>query len=265
MRRPYIGITGAVTRDEVRYICDQFSETDSLNLMHQPMIGILASKKTLNGEEVENRRYPSIENLPGLMEEARKNDSVLTMLHYNTSRKRDDQWSLEVIRALEGVYSDGLCDAIQLNMVWPEIDQIISIKEQMSGLGIVLQLSKSAMNERTPEEIGEMVNRYDHTIDYVLIDPSGGRGLNFNVEESVEVYLEIKRRRMDLVVGFAGGLNGENVGEVVRSVGERIGNGSFCIDVEKGVRDEQSEKYGDDVLNNRKVSEFIQGTMSILS
>src|SRR3989344_2655215 len=98
--RPYVGVTGAVSRKEVREICTEFSKVGySDKSQHIPMLGFLVSYKTLN-REAGNRRYPHMASLLSLLEVA--NEDVLTMIHYNS--KEMPTLYEQVARIFDGMY-----------------------------------------------------------------------------------------------------------------------------------------------------------------
>ncbi|MFA6461960.1 MAG: hypothetical protein WCV90_06880 [Candidatus Woesearchaeota archaeon] len=183
--KAYVGITGPVSVQETRDICKEFSEVVySMDSPHIPMLGFLVSYKTLNEQPTQNRRYPPINALKDLLRATDKR--VLTMVHYNS--KEVDTLSTQVAQIFNGIYEEGLCKAIQLNIVWPDIGQVDRIKEQHPDMQIVFQASHKAMEGKTPNQIATGVRCYGDSISYVLIDPSGGRGMPFDLESSVAIY-----------------------------------------------------------------------------
>jgi len=258
MEKPYIGITGPISIQETKDVCKEFSNAGySMKSQHVPMLGFLASNKTINNQVIQNKRYPSIKSLPELL---RATDSqVLTMIHYNS--REIETLSNQIAQIFDGIYENGLCRAIQLNIVWPDIGQVSKIKEQYSEMQIVFQASNKAMLEKTPNQIAKGVRSYGDSLSYVLIDPSGGRGLPFNLESSVAIYSELKEQCPDLTIGFAGGFTGENVKPRLKELFQRTKDDNFCIDAEGGLRDKISSKYGDDSLNLKKVREYIQSSL----
>jgi len=258
MEKPYIGITGPTSIQETRDICKEFFKAGySMKSQHIPMLGFLANNKTPNNQAVQNKRYPSVKSLPELL---RATDSqVLTMIHYNS--REIETLSNQVAQIFDGIYENGLCRAIQLNIVWPNIGQVSKIKEQYPEMQIVFQASNKVMLEKTPNQIAKGVRSYGDSLSYVLIDPSGGRGLPFNLESSVAIYSELKEQCPDLTIGFAGGFTGENVEPRLKELFQRTKDDNFCIDAEGGLRDKISSKYGDDLLNLKKVREYIQSSL----
>jgi len=257
--KPYVGITGPVNLQETKDICKEFQNAGYFfETTHIPMLGFLMSYKKLNNQSLQNRRYPEFNELPELLQATNKN--VLRMIHYNT--KQTDTLSEQIEMIFDGLYETELCRSLQLNIVWPEINQVKKIKEKHPDMLIVFQASHKAMEGRTPEQIAKGIKEYNGLIEYVLIDPSGGRGMPFDLETSLKIYSQIKEKNPNLTIGFAGGLSGENVASRVNDIIKKIGN-DFCIDAEGGLRDKLSEEYGDDTLNINKVKDYLQESIVI--
>jgi hypothetical protein len=249
---PYVGITGPVTLDEVRQVGQAFEEAGfTQNTIHVPMIGILASYKTLQGQKTTNKRYPSYGGVQTLLREA--SNFGLAMVHYN-SRERDT-----LVGQLDTILSncEGVCNGVQLNIAWPQIQSLKSIRELHSDVAFVIQLSHTAMQGLDPKQIAEKVQDYGNLANYVLIDPSGGRGKEFDIENSLQIYEQLKLAVPDSTIGFAGGFRGENVCLRTRTLRERIGK-DFCIDAEGGLRDKITEEIGEDTLNMDKVRSYLK-------
>ena len=255
--KPYVGITGPVTEQEVNYIVTQFASCGySMSSNHLPMLGFLVSQKTLNEEHVNNRRYPEFKYLRKLIE--RTENEVLPMIHYNS--REMSTLSEQLKRVFDGIYD--ICKAVQLNIIFPDIKQIAKIKKELPDLQIVFQASKSVIGSKSSKELSEKVFEYGDLIDYVLIDPSGGKGIEINLEHYIDFYNEISSNA-NLTVGFAGGFTGENVVSRVNGLIDRIGHNNFCIDVEGGLRDKITPDYGDDILNEDKVRSYLQESSKV--
>ncbi len=259
--KPYVGITGPVNVQETKDICKEFSEADySMAGPHIPMLGFLVSYKTLNGQPTPNRRYPLVNTLPDLLQAT--DGEVLTMIHYNS--KEMDSLSNQVAQIFAGIYEKDLCKAIQLNIVWPEINQVKKIKEQYPEMQIVFQASHKAMEGKSSNQIATGIKAYGDSISYLLIDPSGGKGIPFDLELSVAIYSELKNQCPDLTIGFAGGFAGEKVTPRLTEILQQIEESNFCIDAEGGLRDKITSAYGDDLLNLEKVRGYLQAAASVL-
>jgi hypothetical protein len=257
--RPYVGITGPVTVAEVKAILDEFlSAGITKNTKHIPMVGFLASYKTLNGQKVKNRRYPPIEDIPKLIDETAFR--VLPMVHYNS--RETGTLATQITKVFENIPEH--YHNLQLNIPWPDIAQVGLIKDQFPDMQIVFQASGKAMKGKTPRQIAEGVVEYGDSISYILIDPSGGRGLPFDMESSSEIYSELRGQCPDLTIGFAGGFTGENVAVRLQQLITATKGSDFCIDAEGGLRDKVTEAYGDDLLNMEKARAYLQAASGAL-
>lgn len=252
--KPYVGVTGPVTRDEVSGIMSEFSEAGyGMNSPHIPMLGFLASYKTLDGQGVRNRRYPAFDDIVPLIEHAA--GKALTMVHYNS---REPGLAEQVSRIFDGLYSSHLCRSVQLNIVWPDNGEVRKIREKFPEMLVVFQASQKVIEGGSPKEVAARISAYGEAVSYVLVDPSGGRGKPFNIEKAVELYEALNEKIPRVVLGFAGGLTGDNVEQRVRDLISRIGMAGFCIDAEGGLRDKVSGEYGDDILNLSKVRAYLR-------
>lgn len=227
---------------------------------HTPMLGFLVSYKTLNRQTTKNRRYPPVKELSELLQATDR--KVLTMVHYNS--EEIGSLSNQVAQIFEEIYENGLCRAIQLNIVWPDINQVARIKEQHPNMQVVFQVSHKVMERKTPPQVATGIRDYGDSIDYVLIDPSGGKGVPFEIESSVAIYSELREQCPNLIIGFAGGFTGENAATRLRDILLKIGESDFCIDAEGGLRDKITSAYGDDLLNVGKVRGYLQSASLVL-
>ena len=266
--RPYVCVTGLVNNTEVEEtekVFNRYFEETSSNF---PAVGFLVSSKTLRGEEpksshIPNLRYPNIRTLRARMQRAGR---MKTMVHYST--KEPESLDVQVAQIFgylyregENIYESNLCRMLQLNVAWPNPKLLEKIISRFPRMQIIQQLSARAMNGLTPEDITKKLLDYEDLISYVLIDPSGGRGVSLEIEKSLEIYKTISKGMRNVTLGFAGGLNGENVHDVVTSIGRALGHNLFCIDAEGGLRD-----VGEDVddLNMRKTKKYISKSSVIL-
>ena len=81
MERPYIGITGFKTEEEVRRVAGMCAETE-MPADYGPMFGVLCSAKRLSMPEKPGKQSPSYDDLPDVI--ASINGSALPMVHYFT-------------------------------------------------------------------------------------------------------------------------------------------------------------------------------------
>lgn len=233
----YIGITGFKTKEEI-----DACKIISLNKEPIIMYGILTSQKTLNNPSSEGSRRPSLYQVPQLLEAIPKN--AMPTIHHCTDN-RDFYLELDKVLSYDNIYDKRLCTAIQLNQRLPKISELEKTIKKYPDLNIILQLEP--MDLATPKNTGKKLNEYSGLIDYVIIDPSRGVGITLDINNSLEVLKEIKINAIPVI---AGGLNSQNIKEVITFFRKEYGN-NFCIDAEGKLRDEN------DKLNIKKMQSYI--------
>ena len=247
--KPYIGVTGVVSNNEVLSIINEFeSAYYDMNSSHIPMIGFLVSFKTLNEKPTSNKRYPKFSQLNSLIEIAQ--EKALPIIHYNS---KEPNLSEQIEKCFKEIYPSRLCKTLQLNIPYPDKRELLKIKRKMSDLKIVFQASSKIIDNKNTKEVAKKIKEYSSTIDHILIHPSGGTGKEFNLENSINIYQELKNQISDITIGFAGGFTGDNVVKRVSKLIDILGDSNFSIDAESGLRNKLSFVYGNDILNINKV------------
>jgi hypothetical protein len=249
---PYIGITGFMSRQEVDAVLAALPEySDRL-----VMIGVLASNKTIRWEENKwPKRYPKPDTLGDIFPPHGGRHKVLNLIHFNTKEQTAFYCDLCQTQALAGPHFDGF----QLNMPWPDKEVLALFKKSVlfEGKKIVLQCGKKALEvcDHKPEKIVKRVRDYRDLVDYVLIDPSGGRGELFDVEFAWNCFYGLGSIE-GLGYGIAGGLNPENLYRLSPLLQDFA---RISIDIETGVRD------AEDNFDVEKGKEFLDKSHTMFS
>lgn len=266
----YVSVTAGVDYQEVSKISALFKAAGyTMESEHVPAIGFLVSQRTVHYPETKarNLRFPIFKEIPNLIHAA--NNEILTVMHYNPNNDQPaspEALSEQVINALQSFYSQRLCHTVQLNgKSLHDIKQVRQIKEHFEDLDIILQVSAHAMKALTASDVARRISRYNDSINYVLIDPSRGRGIEFDVGHSSELFDAIKSLPTDYSVVFAGGLSGNNVERYLCQLVDRIGSTDFSIDAESRLRNKINGFFGQDILNLDKVREYIKNSAKVLS
>jgi len=194
---PYIGVTGFMNRQQVE---------DALALVpphsrHQLMVGVLISNKTFVGKK--NKwpgRYPTMETVNDIFVQ---DPRILNLVHYTT----DDQETLaEQLDAVTEALEYEL-DGFQLNLAWPDHEQLHDYRRWHPDKKLVLQVGARAMAQAgSIEQVARRIEQYGTLTDGILIDPSSGKGLTFDPKISAE-YLRRIQEHSGVSLGIAGGLS----------------------------------------------------------
>lgn len=249
--RPYIGITGFMSRDEMDAMLALLPE----NCRHMLMVGVLANQRTIRGEPQKRpNRNPKKEDIekifpPPSIWPASGNRTTLNLVHYNTKDGSNlaDQLSLMMLPH---------CDGFQLNIKWPSKWELIYFLDCYSS-DIVLQIGGRAagMFESSPKELAKKVSdEYYGLINYVLLDMSGGFGKPL-IADALRPHLEaIRDLWPELGLGIAGGLSAETlhlVEPLIRDFPD------ISIDAEGLLRD------ADDRLDLEKAKAYLLGALEL--
>lgn len=198
---PYIGITGFKSPDTLREFLIAIIRGRS-RITHHLMIGALASSKTLQGEQ--NKwpgRTPRIEDLASCF----VNDPLaINLVHFAT----DDRSTIDTQLVQLMNRAGSFCDGVQLNMVWPDIKQLITVLRAKRLRRVVLQIGSTAFKQvdEDPKRLAEKLDAYEHYITDILFDLSGGHGREMDPARAISVLRAVRERHPNLGTGVAGGL-----------------------------------------------------------
>jgi len=247
--KPYIGITGFKTKNEVKEVSKLFEENlGKINNSHTAMFGFVTSTKRLEDYTKPGKTSPAVRDLQDLVYAVP--DSFFPVLHHfttNLNRLYDEVCQLH----LQTGYGWGL----QINSVWPLSDQVRRIKGAYPNKKIILQIPKEAI-EKTEREIEYpgRLKKYSGLIDYVLIDPSGGLGMDFDTTSCINLMNFTSEILPEVGVGLAGGLCASNVATQIWSVANKYGK-PFSVDAEGKLR---VDTYDGQFLYSKQVKSYIE-------
>lgn len=114
------------------------------------------------------------------------------------------------------------------------------IKSEQEGAEVLVQCHGSMIAERTPSEIGRILDQYQDRVDHVLFDASHGKGVEMN-RESLSPYIEVASERDWLGVGVAGGLNAKGVEQHIVPLLEDFPDLSFDAEGQLHVNEGESK------------------------
>ncbi len=174
MADPYIGITGftrAIAPELLLAHVRQGAE-------RKFMVGVLVSGATLRGGPSTVPRFPPVDGIADIFPE---DSRTLNMIHFNGLGRKSLHAVLRHLAKIGGPNLNG----IQLNLHWPEPADIQLFRHTHPDLKLVLQLGSRALRRvDIMDNIPKRLNEYEGLIDYILVDPSGGRGVRFDPERA---------------------------------------------------------------------------------
>ncbi len=199
MTKPYIGITGVMSLSDALKILN-IVPVDVNRLV---MIGGLASLKTMRG--IPNKwpnRYPTMDKIASIFP---AHPMALNLIHYHTSELDTLNDQLVAMTKFGGDNMHGF----QLNIAWPALDDLIKYKATYWTKHIVLQIGGKAfeMVNHSPVQLATKVAQYDGIVGYVLLDPSGGHGKQFDPERVRDYLMALREKNLHIGFGVAGGLS----------------------------------------------------------
>lgn len=217
---PYIGITGFKTREEVEAINDLSSDANI-------MFGFLSSKKRLENPHNGGKRSPAVNELKELVTATQG----WPVIHYFTQTREG------LADEVQKVLDKSECTAVQINQDWPLEKEVDRIHEK--GNRVILQIPRHAQS--SIRETAERVRDYEGIVDYVLIDPSGGLGIPFDLGYAVANMHAVQESLPNAGIGIAGGFSPENTYEKIKDI-QKVFPEEFSIDIETRVRSEDNKK-----------------------
>jgi len=254
--KPYVGITGFKTAQEIGATAEAFYDNGFFSSNYLAMFGILSSDKRLDNPFQEGTMSPAICNLSEALEAVPK--WGLPTIHYHTKEKEKLNSHIRAILTVDGIYYYGLCKAVQLNVDWPPLDQINKILKEFTKLDLVLQLPRRATEGLSLKEIAKRSKEYDALVKYALIDSSGGKGVEFDLEYGIELMNALNEAMPNTRIGIAGGLDGGNVKSLVSEISKKY-NEDFFIDAQGKLRTDNKE-----ALDYEKARDYIKSSATAL-
>lgn len=261
---PYIGVTGITTAEEADQIHEYYGNSCSAILgsgQDWPalMCGVLVNQTTLSGQPSPRspNRYPAIDRMAEIFKTGGSNRyRSLNLIHYNTSDVSTLPAQVAKIIELSSIALTGF----QFNIRFPDPDLLRQIRDQFPWKYLLLQVGGGALQKVGWDGISlaERLNPYAKTngdgyqlVDAVLIDPSGGRGKELDVDKVLSLINGVSKMDFDLAI--AGGFCADTIGLAKPFVDQWP---NIAIDAEGRLRDP------DDKLSLTKVRAYFDAALS---
>ena len=256
--KPFVSVTGLVSVGEIDFVVKQFSNSYAKVSSHKPAIGFLVSEQTLKGENHQNLRFPKLDNFAEVLL-ARVPYNIENVIHYKT--KNPATIADDVSKLFTDFCDGSVCRVVQLNMPFNETDQLKILKDNNPTLSIALKIPNYDIKLR---EIADKVCAYCDSISYAMIELPEKRQQQNGVQTQLDLYKELASRCSNVTLGFTGGFSAWNVEDKVQDIIARVGTKDFCIDAVSGLRDKISDKKDDDVLDHKRVREYLKSVALVL-
>jgi hypothetical protein len=256
----FIGFTGASTNEELIEI-HSLTKDQNLPESFRVNAGILFNDKTIYNTP-SRRMYPEKDIAYELLNIC-NSYGWTPVIHFSTSHPLPLSEQIEDIFDYNSIYQKGICRTVQLNISWPDIDEIKKITSKYDELSIILQIN---MWDKLDKESWLKIDDYLPYISYLLFDASGGRGkynapyaFMFKVNQIIQ-YFNLDPEKIVL----AGGLSSKNIASFYHLASDTLGLKYLSFDAQGGLRGRsfKGRKVGDK-LNPQKVHDYISAIGSL--
>ncbi len=200
--KPYIGITDFENADQATKMAKVLTESSGVIRDRLLMVGIMMSRKTLNGLPTKWADvWPDKDELSSIFID---HYNVLNTLHYA------DYDGIDVLANLIRATGFGGfdLDAVQLDMIWPPVEDIMIFSDARQDLRVILQINGRSLEQAgdDPAEVVRRLEEYSGALDCVLLDKSMGRGLGMDAQALLPYLRALRDAMPDLHLAVAGGL-----------------------------------------------------------
>jgi len=209
----YSGVCDVISPEQARAMAEQLRQNRK-SPNRKIMIGSMAGHFTLKPDEddpgEQRSVFPSKEKISlGFTDDP----DVLNTVHFaDLYRPRDVQTILEDLE-LVVQYGGEHLHAIQLDVTWPNPEEIEKFKDGHPQLIIILQIGQFAFEEtdNDPQKVMDRLREYGDSIDFVLLDMSMGRGVGMESEGLLSLLRLIRKELPRLRLTVAGGLGPDSM------------------------------------------------------
>lgn len=273
----YIGVTGFTSVEQVKRVKNAFPKDPEADfevegggqvgqVPDRPhlMVGVLASWKSLHGVLHRHpKKMPPVDQISDIFSLGIWGG--LNLIHY--SADPDQLTELAGQLALMTLYGGDELHGFQLNIRWPNREELRRFWDAASCLvpdlyRLVLQVGAAALeiSNHDPLTVARHIKQYldDEVITDVLIDPSGGRGLPFDVDKARRYLTAIRDKCGQSVgLGMAGGLGPDSLDLVAPLIEEF--QGQLSIDAQGRLRNDADD------LDPEKCERYVRQALELYS
>lgn len=201
--QPYIGVTGFTRLAQVQAALECVEGNQPRKLM----VGVLASHKSRRGWPMKARWRQQTPRVGDIAELFLANPRVVNLIHYSGDGWLESSLLLDMLTLAH--HGGPNFHGFQLNVAWPSTNVIGDYRQTMGyDHRIVLQIGARAMEE-VEGDTNQLLARLYHYVGLVsdiLLDPSGGHGKAFDLNQARGLLRAVVDNYPKLGVGVAGGL-----------------------------------------------------------
>jgi hypothetical protein len=200
---PYIGVTDFMTRIQVEN-AKKCIQPASGRRLH---VGAMMSYKTFHGIPTENGWENIWLSQEGLRQLFVPDEEVFNVLHWADYGPTPQTTARDLITACKSC-GPGL-SGLQLDMIWPDYEMIMDVKDSLPNLSVILQVSKIAIKsmQALNFSLEYKLCSYKGRVDYVLLDYGMGKGVAFVPQEMLELVTVARVCFPESAIAVAGGLS----------------------------------------------------------
>lgn len=240
----YSGVCDVYSPEEARAMADELRRNRK-NPNRKVMIGVMTHPRILKSNssvpkemrEGIHKEFPAKEEIAGGFTD---DPDVLNTIHYADLYGPNGPWKAQespnLFENLELCVKHGgeNLHAIQLDLTWPDPNEIKKFKEKNPNIVIILQVGKFAFREvdNDPQKMVDRLREYGW-IDFALLDKSMGKGLSIDSEGLLPFLRLIKKELPYLGLAVAGGLGPDSV-DLLKPIAREFPN--IAIDAEGGLK-----------------------------
>ncbi len=219
----YSGVCDVLSPEQARAMADELRRSRK-DPNRKVMIGVMTHPIVLDPDlpvpkkvrEEVSKEFPTKEEMAGGFID---DPDVLNTIHYADLYGPNGPWkaqeSPDLFKNLELCvkYGGENLHAIQLDVTWPNVDDIDRFKATHPELKIILQLGKFAFQEagNDSKKVVDLLDRYGDSIDYALLDLSMGKGKAMESEGLLPMLRLLQSELPGLGLAVAGGLGPDSV------------------------------------------------------
>lgn len=209
----YSGVCDVYSPEEAIAMADELRK-ERKNPNRKVMIGVMTHPLVLNPDLDDPKEvrgvFPAREEIAGGFTD---DPDVWNTVHYADLYGPDAGQNIAENLELCVKYGGEYLDAIQLDVTWPKPDEIKKFKKNHPNIFLILQVGKFALKDigNEPKAIVDQLREYDHSIDFVLLDMSMGKGVGMEAGGLLPLLRVIRKDLPYLGLAVAGGLGPDSI------------------------------------------------------